>query len=80
MSTSRDLGGLMSGSREAYEDFVQFRGDLIDADLIDRVVAELRLGEYQASETITTKLDWTPGCERLREFYVTNIHPNVSAY
>lgn len=69
----------MSASSETYEDSVQVVENLIDLDLIDKAVAELQLGVTPAKDDITTKMDWTPACEKLREFYVTNVHPKVYA-
>ncbi len=69
----------MSASCETYEDSVQVVENLIDSDLIDKAVVELQSGVIPAKEDITTKMEWTPACERLREFYVTNVHPKVYA-
>ena len=69
----------MSANSETYEDFVQIVENLVDSDLINKAVAELHLGVAPAKEDITTKMDWTPACEKLREFYVTNVHPKVYA-
>ena len=68
----------MSASRVSYGDFVQIRKDLIDPNLVDRVVADLHLEAIPNEEAFTTRIDWTPACSRLREFYVTSIHPKVS--
>lgn len=69
----------MSANSETYEDSVQVVENLIDSDLIDKAVAELQLGVTPAKDDITTKMDWTPACEKLREFYVTSVHPKVYA-
>jgi len=69
----------MSSSSEVYENSVQVVENLIDSDLIDIAVAELQSGATSATGEITTRMDWTPACERLREFYATNVHPKVSS-
>ena len=69
----------MSASSETYENSVQVVENLIDSDLIDKAVEELRSGATPAKDDITTRMDWTPACEKLREFYVTNVHPEVYA-
>ena len=69
----------MSANRETYEGSVQIVENLIHSDLIDKAVAELQLGVAPAKEDITTRMNWTPACEKLREFYVTNVHPKVYA-
>jgi len=68
----------MSSSSEVYENSVQVVENLIDSDLIDNAVAELQSGTTSATDEITTRMNWTPACERLREFYATNVHPKVS--
>lgn len=69
----------MSASHETYDDSVQVVENLIDAGLIDNAVAELKARPCITTDNITTRLDWTPACEDLRQFYVTNIHPQVHA-
>lgn len=68
----------MSLSSEVCENSVQVVENLIDTDLIDNAVAELQSGATSAADKITTRMDWTPACERLREFYATNVYPKVS--
>jgi len=58
---------------------VQIIENLIDSDLIDDAMAELQLLPTLATDKITIKMDWNPTCERLREFYATNVHPKVSS-
>lgn len=70
----------MSASSETYEDLVQIVENLIGSDLIDNVVAELQSAKAQAETDIVTKMAWTPACEKLREFYMTNVHSKVYAY
>ncbi|KAI4288915.1 MAG: hypothetical protein L6R35_001826 [Caloplaca aegaea] len=67
----------MSASSETYEDLVQIVENLIGSDLIDNVVAELQSAKAQAETDIVTKMAWTPACEKLREFYMTNVHSKV---
>ncbi|KAL9127039.1 MAG: hypothetical protein Q9217_004003 [Psora testacea] len=67
----------MSSSSEIYEDSVQIVEGLINSDLIDNAVAELQSGATSAPDEITTRMNWTLACERLREFYATNVHPKV---
>ena len=67
----------MSSSSEVYENSVQVVENLIDSDLIDNAVAELQSGATSATDEITTRMNWTPACEKLREFYATNVHPKV---
>ncbi|KAI4140529.1 MAG: hypothetical protein LQ341_003798 [Variospora aurantia] len=68
----------MSASSETYEDSVQVVENIIGSDLIDNVVAELQPSKTQAETDIVTKMAWTPACEKLREFYITNIHSKVT--
>ena len=69
----------MSASSETYETSVQVVENLIDSDLIDEPVAELQSGVTPAKDDITTRMDWTPACQKLRNFFATNIHPKVCA-
>ena len=68
----------MSSDSEKYEDSVQIVTDLIDSDLINNAVTELQSGTTPAPDEITTRMNWTSACERLREFYATEVHSKVS--
>lgn len=62
---------------EIYEDSVQIVKNHIDSELMDEAMAELKLEMTPATNEITTRITWTPTCERLREYFVMNVHPKV---
>lgn len=68
---------IMSASSETYENFVQIVENLMNFDLIDRTIAKLHLRAILTKTDITTKMNWTSTCEKLREFYVTNVHLKI---
>lgn len=70
----------MSAINETYHNSVQVIKDFIGIDLINDAITEVQSGSRTpAADRITTKLDWTPACERLREYFVQHVHPEVSS-
>lgn len=67
----------MSASSATYDDFVQVVKNLINAHLIDKIVAQFQELSVSSTDDIITQMAWTPACEDLRKFYVTNVHPRV---
>lgn len=66
----------MSAKKESYGDSVQIVKDAIEIGLVNNVVTKLQ-ATTGTTEAITTRLDWTPACDELLQFYRTEIHPKV---
>ena len=67
----------MSAKKESYHDSVQIVKDVIKIELINKVVIKLHANSTGPTEEITTRLDWTPACDDLLQFYRTEVHPKV---
>ena len=67
----------MSSKEESYGDSVQIMNEVIKIELIDNAVAKLQADSAEATDDVTTRLDWTSACDELLQFYRTKVHPQV---
>lgn len=67
----------MSVSSETYDDWVQVVEKVIDTRLIDDAVEGFSLGSNIATDKITTTIGWTAAYEKIRQFYVLEVHEKV---
>ena len=68
----------MSTSNASHNEHVPILEDVIDKTLINKVIAELSASSVPTSGTITTRYPWTTACDELLQYYVKNVHRNVS--
>ena len=64
----------MASQNESYDDSVQIFKDVVSIELIDSAVTKL-WDSAGATDDITTRLEWTPACDELLQFYRTGVHP-----
>ena len=68
----------MSTSNASQDEPVQVIKGVIDKILINKVIEELSVSSVPTSDTITTRYPWTTACDELLQYYVRNVHRNVS--
>lgn len=67
----------MSSKDESYDDSVQIVEKVIEIELINNAVAKLQANSAEATDDMTTRLDWTSACDELLQFYRTKVHPEM---
>ena len=67
----------MSLTKESYDSYVQIVKNIVRTELISNVVTKLPAISAGVTEDITTRLEWTPACDELLQFYRTEVHPKV---
>ena len=71
---------VMSTSNESYEDSIQILKNVMDKNLINKVVAELSASSLPNSNNITTRYPWNAVCDELLKFYIANVHGYVGLH